>query len=110
MLQTNKKVKKRKKIKFVRFHQLDQDSTNNNHFLSFDYFDVRFETKGPLGVWFTPSKYPPTIDRSQGKRTRLRLVAGDTLIAVNNELIIDVVKTEKLSDVLFVPNLGGIKD
>ena len=40
MLQTNKKVKKRKKIEFVRFHQLDQDSTNNNHFLSFDHYDV----------------------------------------------------------------------
>ena len=44
MLQTNKKVKKRKKIEFVRFHQLDQDSTNNNHFLSFDHYDVSDRT------------------------------------------------------------------
>merc|ERR1712072_1081679 len=85
-------VEKKKEQKFKRIKRVERSG--------YDYFDVRFETKGPLGVWFTPSKYPPTIDRSQGKRTRLRLAAGDTLIAVNNELIIDVVKTEKLSDVM----------
>ena len=87
-----RQVEKKKEQKFKRIKRVERPG--------YDYFEVRFETKGPLGVWFTPSKYPPTIDRSQGKRTRLRLAAGDTLIAVNNELIIDVVKTEKLSDVM----------
>ena len=53
----------------------------------YDYFDVKFDKKGPLGLWFTPNKYPPTIDRSQGRRNQLRMVTGDTLIAVNKELI-----------------------
>eukprot|EP00943_MAST-04B_sp_MAST-4B-sp1_P003247 g3247.t1 len=87
-----REVEKQKEQKFKKVKRVEKPG--------YEYFDIRFEKKGPLGIWFTPAKYPPTIDRSQGRRTNLRLLADDTLIAVNDELLVDNIQNGKLSDAM----------
>jgi|EP00945_MAST-04E_sp_MAST-4E-sp1_P007044 hypothetical protein len=62
-----------------------------------EYFNVVFQKEGPMGIWFQPNVYPPTIDAQQGRNNRLRLKTGDILFSLNDEL---VEKEGTLSDFL----------
>ena len=52
-----------------------------------DYFNIIFKKEGPMGIWFSPNVYPPTVDVQQGNRGALRLSAGDCLFSFNDEAL-----------------------
>ena len=66
----------------------------------YEYIDVKFRHKGPLGLFFKPGQMPMTIAKSGKEEPPFKLKVGDELIQINLEEVIDLETPDEIIEVL----------
>lgn len=66
----------------------------------YEFKDVKFRHKGPLGLFFVPGQMPMTIAKNGKEEPPFGLKEGDELTTINNEDVLDLNSPDELFEVI----------